>query len=304
MSLVSIISVNYNQPKPTIEFLRSLNQFAANDNIEVILVDNANKEDHEQEFRNAYPSLIYIQSDENLGYAGGNNVGIAAAKGDYFLLLNNDTEITEGFIPALVKEFEQNENIGLLSPLIIFFDDRKTIQYAGFTPMNYVTARNSAIGSMQEDKGQYNNDSRETGFCHGAAVMCRRSDLEKAGLMDERYFLYYEELDWCEKFKNIGKKIWFTGKAKIYHKESMSVGRESIVKTYFMTRNRWLYIRKNTGALNIFLFSLYYIFVAIPKQVLIYLKKKRYDLVKFTFKGLWWNITHSKNSKKLGFKIS
>lgn len=304
MALVSIITVNYNQPQPTIEFLRSVSQFAGNDNIEVILVDNASKENFEQAFRKVYPSLIYIQSDKNLGYAGGNNVGIAAAKGDYLLLLNNDTEITAGFIPALINEFEQHTDIGLLSPLIIYFDDKKTIQYAGFTEMNYITARNSGIGNGEINNGQYDNDSRQTGFCHGAAVMCRRSDLQKAGLMDESYFLYYEELDWCEKFKNTGKKIWFTGKAKIYHKESMSVGKESIVKTYFMTRNRMLFIRKNTGLMNTLLFSLYYFFIVIPKQIFVYLRNGKFDLVKYTIKGLTWNLTHSKKSSSLGFKVS
>lgn len=304
MALVSIITVNYNQPQPTIEFLRSVSQFAGNDNIEVILVDNASKENFEQAFRKVYPSLIYIQSDKNLGYAGGNNVGIAAAKGDYLLLLNNDTEITAGFISALINEFEQHADIGLLSPLIIYFDDKKTIQYAGFTEMDYITARNSGIGNGEINNGQYDNDSRQTGFCHGAAVMCRRSDLQKAGLMDESYFLYYEELDWCEKFKNTGKKIWFTGKAKIYHKESMSVGKESIVKTYFMTRNRMLFIRKNTGLMNTLLFSLYYFFIVIPKQIFVYLRNGKFDLVKYTMKGLTWNLTHSKKSSSLGFKVS
>ncbi|MFT3902131.1 MAG: glycosyltransferase family 2 protein [Niabella sp.] len=304
MALVSIITVNYNQPKATIDFLQSVAEYAKHEDIEVILVDNANKEDFKNEFINAYPGLIYLQSDKNLGYAGGNNLGIREAKGEYMLLLNNDTEITPHFIPTLVSEFEQNTDIGLLSPLIVFFDDKKTIQYAGFTKMNYITCRNGGIGSMEENKGQYNNDSRETGFCHGAAVMCRWADLEKAGLMDERYFLYYEELDWCEKFKHIDKKIWFTGKTFLYHKESMSVGRDSAIKTYFMTRNRMLFIRRNTGFLNTFAFTCYYFAIAVPKQVFQYIKKGRFDLVKQTFKAVWWNLTHSKNSCSLGFKIS
>src|SRR5690606_7256217 len=113
--------------------------------------------------------------------------------------------------------------------------------------MNYLTGRNKTIGQFDIDKGQYDNLSYEIGFCHGAAMMCRNKDLEKVGLMDENYFLYYEELDWCEKFKRNGKKIWFTGKAKVYHKESISVGKESILKTYFLIRNRILFIRKNTS---------------------------------------------------------
>ncbi|GAB3429100.1 glycosyltransferase family 2 protein [Niabella aquatica] len=304
MPLISIITVNYNQPAVTIEFLRSVRQFAGICEVEVVLVDNAPAENRIKDFLAAYPGLIYISSSKNLGYAGGNNLGIKNAKGDYILLLNNDTEITDGFLDTMVKEMEQHPEAGLLSPLIKYYDNKNIIQYAGFTPMNYLTARNAGIGAMEEDKGQYNGSSRETGFCHGAAVMCRKADLEKAGLMDERYFLYYEELDWCEKFKRTGKKIWFTGKAVIYHKESISVGKASPVKAFFMTRNRMLYIRKNATLPRAFLFSVYYTLIATPKQLLVHLKSGRKDLALQTLKGLWWNFTHSSNSNSLGYKIS
>ncbi|MFT4093533.1 MAG: glycosyltransferase family 2 protein [Niabella sp.] len=303
MALTSIITVNYNQPLATIAFLRSVKRYTHSDDVEVILVDNAPAEISKADFIQAYPGLNYIYSKSNLGYAGGNNLGIKNAKGYYLLLLNNDTEITEDFLEIMTREMERNREIGLLSPLIKFYENKKVIQYAGFTKMNYLTARNKGIGFKEEDKGQYANDSQETGFCHGAAVMCRRTDLDDAGLMDEQYFLYYEELDWCEKFKRIGKKIWFTGKAVIYHKESISVGKESPVKTFFMTRNRMLYIRKNTSLINKAFFTFYYTFVAIPKQAALYLKEGRKDLARQTIRGLWWNFTHHSTSKSLGYKI-
>lgn len=304
MALTSIITVNYNQPLVTLAFLKSVKKFTNADDVEVILVDNAPRQNRVADYKAAYPGLVYIHSAKNLGYAGGNNLGIKNARGYYLLLLNNDTEITEGFLPALVKEMEANKNIGLLSPLIKYYENKKIIQYAGFTNMNYVTARNAGIGAGEQDEGQYNNDSRETGFCHGAAVMCRKTDVEAAGLMDESYFLYYEELDWCEKFKRTGKKIWFTGKAVIYHKESITVGKESPIKTYFMTRNRMLYIRRNTGFINSLIFSIYYTFIAVPKQALLYFKSGNRPLITYTFKGLWWNFTHRSASKSLGYKIS
>lgn len=304
MPLTSIITVNYNQPAITIAFLKSVRRFTNSDEVEVLLVDNAPAESRRKDFAEAYPGLVYISSSKNLGFAGGNNLGIQNAKGYYILLLNNDTEITEGFLHAMIKELEANKDIGLLSPLIKYYENKNIIQYAGFSSMNYVTGRNTSIGSMEQDSGQYSTVSRETGFCHGAAVMCRQVDLERAGLMDEQYFLYYEELDWCEKFKRIGKKIWFTGKAVIYHKESMSVGKESALKTFFMTRNRMLFIRRNTGYANTALFSLYYTLIATPRQILNYLRKGRKDLAKQAIKGLWWNFTHSSTSNSPGHKIS
>ena len=303
MKHVSIITVNFNQPQVTIDFLRSVKENTSAETVEVILVDNGSKEDHETTYKMVYPNLIYLRSDINLGFAGGNNLGIKVAKGDYLLLLNNDTEITKNLVETLISEFENNPEIGILSPLLLYFDQPEVIQYAGFTEMNYLTCRNKGIGSMEVNRGQYDLDSRETAYCHGAAMMCRKIDLGTTGLMADLFFLYYEELDWCEKFKKAGKKIWFTGRTKVYHKESISVGKESDIKAYFMTRNRMLFIRRNTGALNTLLFSTYYILIACSKQVLVYLAKGRSDLAKWVFKAILWNFTHSKNSSELGFKI-
>lgn len=303
MNLTSIITVNFNQPKVTIDFLKSVKANTSEKNVEVILVDNGSREDHEEAYKAVYPELVYIRSAVNLGFAGGNNLGIKIAKGDYLLLLNNDTEITENLIETMIAEFKEHPEIGILSPLILYFDQPELIQYAGFTPMNYLTCRNRGIGSMEINKGQYDLDSRETGYCHGAAMMCRKADLETVGLMAEHFFLYYEELDWCEHFKKTGKKVWFTGKTKIYHKESISVGKESSIKTYFMTRNRMLFIRRNTGMLNTLLFSIYYLLFACTKQIVVYLLKGRADLIPWVFKGIFWNFNNSKNSHKLGFKI-
>lgn len=302
MDSVSIVTVNFNQPEATIQLLLSLKNLNFK-GLEIILVDNASDINYEADFKNIIPNLFFIRNKSNLGFAGGNNIGINLATGEYIFLLNNDTEIPLSCIETMISEFNNNPKIGLLSPLLIYDDDKTIIQYAGYTPLNYLTARNSQIGQFKKNNGQFNGLSYETAFCHGAAVMCRKADLEKAGLMDENYFLYYEELDWCEKFKRIGKTINFTGKTYIYHKESISVGKESAIKTYFMTRNRMLFIRKNTSLVNTLIFSLYYIWIACPKTILTLIKKGRVDLVKWVFKGLFWNFTHSKNSKSLGFKI-
>ncbi len=302
MELVSIITVNYNQPEATVALLQSLKK-QSTINFEVILVDNASHNNCEAEFTNAFPNLTFIRTKVNLGFAGGNNIGISAAKGNYIFLLNNDTEIPEGCIKHMVDEFKKNKNIGLLSPLILYYDDKSMIQYAGYTPLNYLTARNEQIGQFEKNEGQFDGITHETGFCHGAAVMCRTADLHEAGLMDENYFLYYEELDWCEKFKRIGKGIYFTGKTFIYHKESMSVGKDSAIKTYFITRNRMLFVRKNTGLLNTLFFSIYYILIACPKMMVKYITTGKSHLAKYVLKALVWNLTHSKNSKDLGFKI-
>lgn len=303
MIKTSIITVNYNQPLVTVEFLKSVVANTNQNETEVILVDNGCDEDHSQLFKSIYPQLKYVSSPINLGFAGGNNLGVKIASGTFLLFLNNDTEITPDLLDVLTSELDSNIEIGIVSPLIAYFDDPKIIQYAGFTPMNYLTCRNEGIGNMVENVGQYDKESRETAYCHGAAMMCRRDDLSSVGLMEESYFLYYEELDWCEKFKKAGKKIWFTGKAVVFHKESISVGKESPIKTYFMTRNRMLFIRRNTDLLTTILFSLYYVPFVSAINITSYLLRARIDLAKQVLAGVFWNFQNKKDSGVLGFKI-
>lgn len=303
MPTTSIITVNFHQEAVTIALLQSIGKSYSGKDVEVIIVDNGTEQNQEHIFQPHFENIKYIPSIANLGFAGGNNLGIKQASGNYIFLLNNDTELPSGCIETLCAEFEQNENIGLLSPLLLYYDRKDVVQYAGFTPLNYLTGRNATIGELDRNDGQYDGKSYQTGFCHGAAMMCRKEDLLKAGLMDEGYFLYYEELDWCEKFKKIGKQIWFTGKTHVYHKESISVGIDSPLKIYFHTRNRMLFIRKNTGLINTILFSIYYTFIACPKAALKYMFNQQSHLAKWVLKGLLWNYTHHKESKILGFKL-
>src|SRR5690554_6563889 len=168
MSSVSIGTVNFREVAVTVDFLRSINNNNEYFNLEVIVVDNGCISHNESIFKNIYPNLIYIQSEENLGFAGGNNLGIQKASGKYLLLLNNDTEISSNLISTPIAEMESTPTIGILSPLLLYYDNKSIIQYAGFSKMNYLTGRNKTIGQFDIDKGQYANLSYETGFCHGA----------------------------------------------------------------------------------------------------------------------------------------
>jgi GT2 family glycosyltransferase len=132
-------------------------------------------------------------------------------------------------------------------------------------------------------------------------MMCRKQDLIEVGLMDENYFLYYEEMDWCEKFKRKGKKIWFVGKSRIYHKESVSVGKESNLKTYFLTRNRVLFIRKNTSFLNQAIFGIYFYCLVCPVWIFKFLVLGKKDQAKWVIKAMTWNLRQPKDSIYLGF---
>lgn len=285
---VSIITVNYNNTVVTGQLLESLKKIAYV-NFEVIVVDNASNENPTEELKKIFPEAKVILSNENLGFAGGNNLGIAHSRGEFLFFLNNDTELQERTINYLIERLQSDESIGVVSPKIVYFDQPSIIQYAGFTEINPITARNSTIGFMAPDNGKFDLPM-ETSFAHGAAMMMSREVVEKVGKMPEEYFLYYEELDWCEKIKRAGYKIFYEPKSVILHKESMSVGKESPSKTYYLTRNRILFMRRNYPGVPFFIFIVYFALVALPKNIVHFMILLKLQHVKSIFKGLAWNL--------------
>ncbi len=255
---VSIITVNYNQTEVTCEFLESLQKVSFK-NYEVIVIDNASYQNPTSTILLKYPWVKVITSSKNLGFAGGNNLGIKVAKGEFLLFVNNDTEFTENFFEPLISQFQSDPSIGIVSPKIRYFHDPETIQYAGFSEINSFTGRNRTIGKMQKDLGQYDKP-KFTNYAHGAAMMVLKKVVDEVGEMPEEYFLYYEELDWCEQVKRAGYKIMYEPNSLIFHKESISVGNKNKLKTYYQTRNRILFMIRNYNGWSLILFFLFFFF--------------------------------------------
>lgn len=274
--LVSIITVNYRQAAVTVALLDSIVENSYK-NVEVIVVDNGSLEDCTDLFKKAYPSVKLIVCSENLGFAGGNNLGIAEASGDYLFFVNNDTVLTNRLIEGLLSRFAINSNIGVVSPKIRYFDNPNTIQYAGFTEMNPITGRNEAIGKNEIDNGQHDT-ARPTAYAHGAAMMLSRKVIDTVGSMPEDFFLYYEELDWCAQICRAGFTIWYEPASLIYHKESASVGKMSPLKIHYLTRNRLLFMRRNIKGWRFAAFLTYFYSVTFPLKSVSFLLKQEFPL--------------------------
>lgn len=209
---------------------------------ELIIVDNGSSEPFETTKNWSFPVNI-IHTGENLGFAGGNEVGMKAATGEYFYLINNDTEFQGPFVKPIVDCFKNHPSLGMLSTLIRFWDTG-LLQYAGSTELSPITLRNSGIGTGEKDATPYRG-FKKTAFIHGASVILPSKVYHEVGGMWEPFFLYYEEYDWCTRVKKLGYDIGVLGDVEILHKESASVGRMSPLKIYHMTRNRMLYARRN-----------------------------------------------------------
>ncbi len=288
--LVSIITVNYNQTDVTCEMLDSVRRLSY-PAIEVIVVDNGSSENPAEKIKQVYPAAKLISSEQNLGFAGGNNLGIEAAAGQYLFFVNNDTVLTPDIIENLLKPFEEVENMGVVSPKIYYYDQPELIQYAGYTPINPCTARNRTIGQFEEDKGQYEKP-HSVPYAHGAAMMVSRKVVDKVGMMPDFFFLYYEEFDWCEHIRKAGFEVFYEPKAKIYHKESVSVGRLSPLKTYYLSRNRILFMRRNASRMNLMLFTLFLVIFTIPKNLISFLICGELSLAQSFLRGILWNVQH------------
>ena len=306
--MVSIITINYNSLDVTCELLDSVRK-AGYENVEVIVVDNASAESPGNYLKQHYPEVKFIQSEKNLGFAGGNNLGIRASRGGFLFFLNNDAELTVGTIETMLALFDKVPGIGIASPKICYHNARPgsepdVIQYAGTTHVHPLTARNRTLGEREVDHGQFKT-AQPTAYAHGAAMMVPRSVVDKVGLMPEDFFLYYEELDWCEQIRRAGYEIWVEPNAKIYHKESYSVSKISALKTYYLNRNRLLFMRRNRSKTQWSMFCVFLFLFTVPKNSMTYLLKGEWVNLMAFLKAIRWNFSSRKirpDSTPLTFK--
>jgi GT2 family glycosyltransferase len=289
--LVSIITLNWNTTAVTCEFLTSIKEQNTYKNIEVIVVDNASDQNPTTAIQSIFPSAKIIINKKNLGFSAGNNIGIKAAGGKYLFIVNNDTEFTPLLIESLLNVFQTNPDAGIVCPKFHYFFNKGVIEYAGYRPVNIFTGRNGMIGNGENDKGQYDRLSK-TNYAHGGAMMVSQTAIENVGLLPELFFLYYEELDWSVKFKKKGYSIYFQPEALIYHKESMSTGKTNPLKTFYLTRNRILFMRRNMPAHGFSVFVIYFVLFTVPKNSLVFLLKRQTKHLKSFWKGIWWHFNH------------
>ena len=279
---LSIITINYNGLNDTLLLIESI---PFNDKMEVIVVDNASENNEAEQISKRFSNVKVIKSDKNLGYAGGNNLGIKASKGKYLFLINNDTFFEDFNIKALIDRLNSDPSIGIVCPKIKFAWPPQPIQFAGYTPLSNITIRNQAIGFGEEDHGQH-EIAHPTPYAHGAAMLINREAIDKVGLMPECYFLYYEELDWSMMFTRAGYQIWYEPKCTIFHKESQATGQNSPLRTYYITRNRLRLVKRNYQGITKWLSYCYLIGIVGSRDILHYFLTGRFRHLKATLSGI------------------
>ena len=262
MTKIAIVILNWNGKENTLACLRSISRLQSTDySLQTIVIDNASSDESVESIK-YYVSGIkgskieLIVNNKNLGYAGGNNVGIRYAidvEAEYVLILNNDTLVDRNLIEELLKVAKTDEKIGIVAPKIYFapgFEfhrDRykknelgKVIWYAGGT-MDWANVIGSHRGVDEVDQGQYNKIEK-TDFASGCCLLLKAELIKKVGMFDEKYFLYYEDSDLSERAKKAGFDIVYAPKAVLWHKNAGSAGGSgSTLQDYYITRNRLLF---------------------------------------------------------------
>jgi len=255
---VVIIVLNWNNPANTLECLASLAHVDCPPH-EIVVVDNGSSDDSARVIRAAYPCVPVIETGDNLGYVGGNNVGLEYARtvhADYVLLLNNDTEVAPDFLGLLVAATETSPAVGVVGPTIYYFDQPDVIWSAGGA-IDWSRGRTRMIGLDQVDQGQFGESPRPVDFVTGCALLARMSVVKQVGLLDPRFFAYYEETEWCVRVTHAGFKILHVPQARIWHKIS-PVAREAAPQVnYYMTRNRLLFLELTRAGMRPWLNTLF-----------------------------------------------
>jgi len=245
---ITIIILNWNRPADTLACLESLRASGAMD-YEAVVVDNGSSDGSAALIQEQWPEAVVIENGRNLGYAGGNNVGLRYALGRgarYVLLLNDDARVGPGMLERLLEAAEEDNTIGAVGPTICYADTPDTVWTAGGA-IDWRRGRTWMVGLDERDGGQFGTAPREVDFISGCVMLLRREAVERAGWLDERFFVYYEEAEWCVRARRAGFRIVHVPLARAWHRISPRAQEDSPVVHYYMTRNRLLFLRL-TGA--------------------------------------------------------
>ncbi len=252
-----IIVPNWNGMQDTLECLESLSRLDYPD-YKVVVVDNGSVDGSVPVIRQRFPATTVIETGENLGFSGGCNVGLRyalAQKAGYALLLNNDTEVDPAFLRILVESAQASLAVGIAGPTIYYHAQPDVVWSAGGA-IDWKRGLTWMVGLNEQDAGQFGQAPRDVDFVTGCALLVNAQAVEKAGEMDERFFMYYEETEWCVRIARAGYRIIHVPQAKIWHKISTETRAASPFVHYYMTRNRLLFLKATGAATRVWLHTL------------------------------------------------
>lgn len=249
---VVIIVLTWNQRDLTLACLESLKGMDyPSDRLKIVVVDNGSSDGTAEALIDQYPEVVLLANNDNLGFAEGNNVGLRYAlrqDAEYIMLLNNDTIVNVDLLEHLLTALEQDGTVGIVGPKILYYDVPDRIWNAG----NRIDWRTGSIERIQADRRDSEDGEQPytVDFITACAILMRRQVIDQIGLLDSRFFIYFEETDWCMRAQKAGWRVLCIPKAKIWHKVSAAMGTSSPATDYYMARNVLLFLAKNRAGLG------------------------------------------------------
>jgi GT2 family glycosyltransferase len=243
---ICIIVLNWNSPQDTLACLDSLLKIPYRAK-EILVVDNGSTDESVCIIKSSFPQVKLLETGKNMGFVGGNNAGMTYAleEGfDYTLVLNNDTVVNPDFLERLLEVAESDDQIGAVGPKINYFSKPDVIWSAGGI-IDYRHGTTEMKGIGQTDQDQYGRMPYQVDFLTGCAILVKRQTLQKIGLLDPRFFMYYEDVEWCVRMTKAGCKIQLVPESIMWHKISPEVRADSPLVYYYMTRNRLLFLKES-----------------------------------------------------------
>lgn len=290
---LAIIIVNWNSFKITANCLRSL-QLLSYPAFNVIVVDNGSEDNSVAALRREFPEIILLENDENKGFTGGNNTGIEYALDqqiELIMLLNNDTIVTPDFAGTLVQQLMSDSSVGAVQPKIMYNQERDVIWNAGGI-FNSFFFLSKTKGLNENDKGQY-DECMEVDWITGCCLLIKSDLVRTIGLLDDKFFIYYEDSDWSFKIRNLGYRLCYEPKAVIYHEVGMSnenrkghnEGNVSPFTHYMVVRNHLYFVRRYAKGLSL-IGAWANQFFKISGYIIYFLLRGRFKKVKAVMRGL------------------
>lgn len=249
MSKVAVVILNWNGRKLLEQFLPSVTRFSTADNVDIVVADNHSSDDSVAFVQQQYPDIRCIVLTRNYGYADGYNKALEQIDADYFVLLNSDVEVTEGWLEPIVYFFDNNKDVAAAQPKILAQRNKRFFEYAGaaggFIDENgYPFCRGRIFDVVEEDKGQYDNVI-DVFWASGACLFIRSEVFFEVGGLDASFFAHMEEIDLCWRLNARGKRIVCIPQSVVYHVGGATLNEESPRKTFLNFRNNLLMLYKN-----------------------------------------------------------
>ena len=244
----AVVILNWNGRKMLERFLPSVTAYSVGD-AEVIIADNGSTDDSLSFLRQQYPSLRIIELDKNYGFADGYNKALAQVDAEYFVLLNDDVEVTPNWIEPVIDQMKQHPDTAICQPKLLMYDQRDTFEYAGgaggfIDKYGYPFCRGRMFTTLEQDHGQY-NDPCPIFWASGAAMFVRADVWKELGGLDGDFFAHMEEIDFCWRARNAGYDVSYCPQSVIYHVGGGTLPKSNPRKTYLNFRNNMALLFKN-----------------------------------------------------------